>query len=464
MREMIRRQIREHPLIPRILDLASGWDEPVFLVGGAIRDFALGISPRDIDFATGHPYEAASFFAERYGGKVIPLGKDSTPTYRIPLSRVSIDWTGLQDGSLESDLRLRDFTLNSIGYAPSEDRFYDPTGGFQDLAALKIRMTCPSAFYDDSLRILKAYRLFAQFPSLEFDQATGEALGNEAAAIMDAAPERLRMELTRLCESERAGEALTRMAESGVLFVLIPEMSSLKDLKQNDFHHTDVLNHTLEALQTLDGNPSWPSELSLPPFTQQQKMVLRLALLLHDSGKADTRSLGEDGRTHFYGHPKYSAAKARRILRRLCFSNTDTARVCELCLNHLRPLGLINTAHRGKAVRRLVHSMEELLPLLLALSYADKLASRGRNYEANLDELRRLSREVMAVDLSEGESLRHIPKLIDGLQACAILGMSRPGPNLGRALDDLMDRQVEGTVKTRAEATEHLRRWAEKNL
>lgn len=464
MKEAVRRRIREHPLIPVILDLASTRNEQVFLVGGAIRDLALGLEPRDLDFATRRPFQTARFFAERYEASLVPLGKDAVPTYRIPLPNVLLDWVGIEGGTIAKDLSLRDFTVNAIAYDPEKDDFHDPTGGFRDLKAGILRMAYSSSFDDDPLRVLKAYRMFSEFPSFKFDDVTAGALAIRCKSLSSSAPERIRSELERLFMGTRPGEACRHMADSGGLFVVFPELEELAGLKQNEYHHADALDHSLEALLAMDGNPSWLSELGLEPFSRKELYIVRLSLLLHDLGKADTKSVGEDGRVHFYGHSKFSAEKARTAMRRLRFSRADVNNVYDLCLNHLRPLALVNTSPRKKAVRRLIHSMGDNLQPLLAIAYADKLASRGREQEENLSALKALSREVMETLDSEGETIRSIPKLVDGLEAMKILQMDRPGPALGKALDYLLDRQVDGSVKTAEEARACLRQWGRKHL
>jgi tRNA nucleotidyltransferase/poly(A) polymerase len=464
MRQRIRQAIREHPLIPPILEEAASRNEPVFLVGGVLRDLALGLEPKDLDFATARPYEMARHFARRYGSKVVSLGKDATPTYRIPLEGLRMDWVGLHDGSLEADLLRRDFTIDALGYDAEEDRIHDPTEGIKDLQHRSIRMAYPGAFTDDPLRILKAYRLLAQLPGFRLDPGTLLAIQAQAPALLDVAPDRLEVELDRLLRSPSPGRAVSDMAGSGILFILMPELRALKGLDQNDYHHTDVLTHSLEALAFFDEPQRIPKEMKLPALTGDQLLLLRLTALFHDAGKWATRTAGEDGAVHFYGHPKPSADTALEVLKRLRFPNSVAAAVSELCLNHLRPLALIKTAPRKTAIRRLIHSMGDLLPLLLAFAYADKSAARGKDMEENLAALKHLSREVMETAASEGPELRHLPKLVDGLAAMAILGLKKPGPELGRALDALLERQVEGTITERPAAEAFLRAWASKNL
>lgn len=463
MKDRIVQGLQDHPLVEPILEEARARGETVYLVGGAVRDMALGLTPKDLDFATEKPYEMAQSIARRYGSRVVSLGKEAFSTYRIPLEGFCLDWVGLAGGSVDSDLRRRDFTINAIAVELDTGAFLDPTGGFTDLQRSCLRMASPTAFQEDPVRIVKAYRMLAQFPSLQLDPATEVALSTEKEALMDVSPDRLHVELERLFQCELPGRAVERMAASGVLFILVPEMQALSGLDQNDFHHADVLGHSIEALSRCDGTLSWLYALGLGPFTAHQVLVLRLACLLHDLGKADTKSVDERG-VHFYGHPKPSAEKARLVLKRLRFSNAVVEEVSELCLNHLRPLALLKTEPRRTAVRRLIHSMGDLLPLLLALSYADKASARGRDAEKNLGELSELCLEVRQTSAEEGRHLRKIPKLVDGLRAVEILGLQRPGRELGAALDALLERQVEGSITDVPQAEAFLREWASRHL
>ena len=459
MKARIEQAIQAHPLLGPILETAASGDDPIYLVGGALRDMALGILPKDLDFATAKPYDMALHFAQRFGSRVVALGKEATSTYRIPLEGFSLDWVGLAGGTIDDDLRRRDFTINAIAYDPDRDRFHDPTGGFADLKARVIRMASPGAFEQDPARIVKGYRMLAQLDGFVLDPGTEAMLGDQKDMLLDVVSERLHLELERLFQSPRSGLAVRRMADAGVLFILFPELRPLKDLGQNDYHHADVLEHTLLALEACDGEPAWLARLGLSTFPPHRMELLRLACLLHDAGKADTRSVDAAGKVHFYGHPKPSAEKARAALKRLKFSNAEVETVADLCLNHLRPLAQIKTTPRHTAMRRLVHTMGDHLDLLLALAYADRSAARGEEMEENLAGLIQFSLEVLDVVASEGASIRRLPKLVSGLEALDILGMQRPGPDLGLALDALMELQVDGTIATRGQAVAFLEEW-----
>lgn len=463
MKERFGTALLDHPAV-RVLEEARKGTGPAWLVGGALRDAALGLRPKDLDFACAEPFALATEAADRLKSRVVALGKEASPTYRVPLGEGLLDFTGLQGSTLEEDLLRRDFTVNALGMDLSTGEVYDPAGGLSDLRRKVIRMTSEEALERDPVRVLRAFRFLARLPGFHLDSATERALPAHAQGLLDAPAERLQAEIDKLFRGSAAGRAVRAMKGSGVLFLLFPELRPLEGLGQNAHHHADALEHTLQTLEALDGDPPWLAALGLPPFAEQDLLLLRLAALFHDAGKAATRTVDEEGRVHFYGHPKPSADSALEALKRLRFSHASAEKVSFLCLNHLRPLALTRTEPRQTAVRRLVHSAGDLLPHLLALSYADKTAARGLDQARNLTALEVLAREVMEVARREGGALREIPKLVNGLEALEILGLSRPGPELGRALDALLERQVEGAVSTREQAVAFLARWAREHL
>lgn len=456
MREKRFEALKTDRIVRAAMEVAARHHTKVYVVGGTLRDLVLDKTPRDWDFVSEHPFEAASDLAEKLGSKIVSLGKEAKATYRIPLDGTYVDWVGLPPDGIDRDLMRRDFTINSIAFDPGTSDVRDPAGGLQDLERGVIRLTSLEAFGEDPLRIVKAFRMLAQFPSFELEPETLSLASEQSGGLIDVPVERIQVEMDRLLSLESPGRVMRLASRCGVLSLIFPELKPLDGLGQNSYHHTDVLDHTLEALESLDGPPEWLSELSLPDFSPDEWVTLRLAVLYHDSGKAATRSVGADGRVHFYGHPRASSELARTALTRLRFPNARVEAVADLCLNHLRPLGLIKTCPRKTALRRLVHSMDKRLPLLIALSYADKGASRGRDHDKNIRDLKSLGREVMALAAAEGEALRRLPKLVNGLEALEILGLAKPGPELGRALDSLLEQQVAGNVTTRSEAEAYL--------
>jgi putative nucleotidyltransferase with HDIG domain len=442
---------------------ARGVGAKPYLVGGTVRDLLIGRPTADLDLACENAPAAAGRCAELLGTRPVALGRGRFQTWRVPAGERYVDWAPLHSDGLAADLARRDFTVNAIAFDLDAGLLVDPNGGLGDLSARVIRMTSPRALAEDPLRILRAYRLLAGLDGFELDAATEGLIARRAATLARSAAERIRHEAELLLAAPSPSSTVRRMDRAGILTVVFPELEPLRGLGQNVHHHLDALEHTLEALDALDGPPAWLARFGIPPQSPRPLLIIRLGALLHDLGKASTRTVGPDGRVHFYGHPKVSADLARAAMKRLRFSKEVEEAVATLCLHHLRPLGLVKSGSGRTALRRLVHDLGPLLGPLLALARADKTASRGPEYEANLAGLDELATKALEVARTDGAHLARLPRLVDGLQALEILGLARPGPELGRALDALMERQVAGAISSREEAREFLRRYRQKH-
>ena len=458
------RAVSADPLLEVARAAARAAGKRPYLVGGTVRDLLLGRPATDLDLACADAPEAASRCADLLGARCVAMGRGRFQSWRVPAGERYLDWVPLHADGLGADLTRRDFTVNAIAFDLEAGVLVDPCGGLRDLRARLIRMTSPRSLAEDPLRILRAYRLHATLPGFALDAATEAAASRRAATLARSAAERIRREVELLFGAPTPSRTVRRMDSARVLTTVFPELEPLRGLTQNIHHHADALEHTLQALEALDGPPPWLAGLGLNPEDGRALVVLRLGALFHDLGKAPTRTLGPDGRVHFYGHPKVSADRARGIMRRLRFARECEEAVVALCLNHLRPLGLVKSGAGRTALRRLVHDMGPLLGHLLALARADKSSSRGPEYEENLAGLQELTTRALEVARSDGPELASLPKLVGGLEALEILRMKHPGPALGRALDALMERQVAGEIAGVEEARAFLRGYRRSHM
>lgn len=427
------------------------------LVGGAVRDLLRGAVPSDWDLVIiGEPGAALAHFSALAGRPPVLLGKErDETTWRFPLGDIEVDLTTAAD--LDADLRRRDFTINAMALALAGGELSDPLGGETDLRAGLIRAN-PGALGADPLRMLRAHR-FAAALDFRIDGATAAEIATAPQAIEGCAVERVTDELDRLLASPRAARELAAMRVNKLLFAVLPEMIPIDGLTQNNFHHTDVLSHVLEAVAAADDFAGLRGLLGdvLPEFSPADHLLFKWAVLLHDLGKAQTRTEGADGKIHFYGHEIVSERLVIALSERLRFSHERRDRLARLARFHLRFLSLHKTHASPTAFRRLVRDLSTDLPLLILLALADKSATRGEGASSTVAAIAALAREAMRVYDAEHQHLHHLPKLIDGLSACAILGI-KPGPALGRALDALMEKQIEGTVNDREGAEAFFRK------
>jgi hypothetical protein len=184
--------------------------EEAFVVGGAVRDELLGRPVLDVDVACRDPEAAAGRYRDAAGGALFPLS-ERHGAWRVAFrDGRTVDFTPLR-GTLEADLRTRDFAVNAIARAVAGGPEIDPLGGLPDLRARRLRAVSETIFVDDPLRLLRAVRLEDEL-GFELDGPTERLLVRDAARVSEAAGERVVAELERL-----SCAGLRRAGELGVL-------------------------------------------------------------------------------------------------------------------------------------------------------------------------------------------------------------------------------------------------------
>ena len=276
------------------------------------------------------------------------------------------------------------------------------------------------------------------------------------------APERVFGELKRIVTADAARDGLELMAAHGLTEVVLPELAALRGVRQNEFHHADVHDHTLEVLDAVaalerDAAAAGLGEageavtaLLAEPLADELTRggAMRFAALLHDAAKPQTRGVRADGRVTFVGHDSAGADLARAVLRRLRASQRLVDYVAALTLHHLR-LGFL-VRERPLERRMLWRYLRATAPYsadVTAFTVADRLATRGRNAEAAIDAHLALAREVLPAALAEPPR----EPLVRGDDLARELGI-RPGPRLGELLAELEEDRYAGEVTTREQA------------
>ncbi len=394
--------------------------EELFLVGGYVRDRLLGRETEDYDFATSARPEVTKDILESNGFRAIPIGMefgtvaaviktDSGPveiqitTYRCEESyRKGSRHPDVVFGSnLEEDLVRRDFTVNAIAM-DEKGAIVDPLGGRIDLKGKVIRtpLNPEETFSEDPLRMLRAFR-FACRLGFSIEKKTLEAIGKEHHRIMDISRERWKVEMNSLLTAENGEEVarvLQMMRDTEILQDMIPrfrEMFILSGIPQGKAHYGDIWEHTLDVVMNTNGDSA----------------CLRWAALLHDIGKPSSRTVDEEGNTHFYGHEKIGSDRVNETAESFRFSKKEKKCISFLVKNHMRPV-LYSGEWSDRAVRKLAAESGEYLEPLLDLAQAD-IAAHAEPYSSNgaarmaelLERLRRLSpdtsRRVLPRDLGK---------------------------------------------------------------
>ncbi|MCS7280078.1 MAG: HD domain-containing protein [Desulfobacterota bacterium] len=418
----------------------------VYLVGGAVRDLALGKIPNDFDLVLTDA-EDLEKVEEIFERKAIVLGKKPLHIHRI-CTDYTIDIT-IADKDIEDDLKRRDLTINAMGYDVFDEILLDPLGGFEDLISKIIRFSDEVALISDPLRMLKGIRHYATLKGFSINSLSREMISRNRKMIRHVAGERIKYELDLILRSDMAYEGLKLMEETGLLFDIFPEFIPLRDFDKQYNLRLKVLNHTLYGLKFLK-----PLK-RITGLDETEMLNVAYALLFHDLGKPVTFSLDEKkGIVHFFGHEKISQEMARKIMERLRFSNSEIKTILTLVKSHMWIFLLSKESPTDKATRRLILRMGDLTPSLVLLTLCDMFGTtEGRRNET--------TRRIMAYAKLIMENYRELkkeppPKLVDGYDLLS-LGYEE-GPYLGKVLKEIREKQISMEIKSRDEALEYAKK------
>ncbi|MGB8354630.1 MAG: CCA tRNA nucleotidyltransferase [Chthoniobacteraceae bacterium] len=409
-----------------------------YFAGGCVRDRLLGKTPVDYDIATSaRPEEVQKLFPRTVAvgaqfGVIVVVEKSlefQVASFRA--DGIYIDGrhpTDVTFSTPQQDAERRDFTINGMFRDPVADEIIDFVNGRADLASgiLKAIGNAADRFREDRLRMLRAVR-FAATLGFEIEEQTWQALRENAAEIKVVSAERIREELTRIFVSPNRVRGFDLLDASGLLQVVLPEIEALKGCEQPPQFHPegDVFVHTRKMLELL------PQEVSVP---------LVYSVLLHDIGKPATFSYHpEEDRIRFSGHDKVGAEMATRVMERLRFSRDEIDATVEAVDQHMvfKDVQKMRVSRLKRFMSR-PHFDDEM-----ALHKVDCASSHGflDNYDFLLTKKEEFSHEPL------------IPPPI--LRGTDLLELGwKPGPNIGRILEAVQTRQLEGTLTTHDQALE----------
>ncbi len=425
--------------------------EELYLVGGSVRDAFLERPLEDFDFATSARPEVVAKLLEGWATTVYKVGeafgtiaarKDGhtveittfrSEVYRDDSRKPVVTYSD----NIETDLSRRDFTVNAVALSMTELEPIDPYGGLRDLAAmlLKTPLDPEVSFGDDPLRMLRLFRFQAMLDFAPEESAVA-AVRKMAKRIISA--ERIRDELSKLLLAPAPGKALHMVVATGLADHFLPELPLLA-MEQDPMHkHKDVLAHTFAVVDKASPD-----------------LVLRLAALLHDVGKPDTREYGPRGVT-FHHHEVVGARLTRRRLKALRYPKDVVDDVSQLVFLHLRPHTL-KLGWTDSAVRRYVRDAGDLLDRLNELVRCDVTTANLRRetaIQSRIDEL-----EERILDLSAREELAKMRPPLDGNQIMTYLSIE-PGPQVGVIMDILLEKRIDDGPYSAEEAYRIVREWA----
>lgn len=487
-------------LMARLAGFFSSAQVNAYLVGGWVRDALMRrTTGRDIDLAVqGDALQLGSALADLLGAGYAVIGREhGVARVIVPHHDGTEHADGLDDGedtdlsetasegwtidlapftgTIEDDLARRDFTIDAMAIPldrwdaePLGEMVIDPLNGRQDLGAKLVRAVGRGVFREDPGRLLRAVRLAGQL-RFRLTPETGRMVAENAHLVGQVSGERLRDEFLDILALDGARPFLEVLDRLDLLCRVIPELEVTKGVDQPRMHYWDVwghLIHTVEYAEGVTNGHQHSPVYSLTPWGPQTKAhfdqvmagghtrrtYLKLAGLLHDIAKPQTKSVDETGRTRFLGHPELGADMVRERLSQLRLPNRVIDSVAMMVNYHLRPDTMWQDVEHPtpRAVFRYFRDLGDAAIDTLYLSLADYLAAKGPEY--SLEDWGVHARMV-AYLLDAGSKPRvadRRDRLVTGRDLIEQFQLE-PGPIFGEILDRIDEARGAGEISSREE-------------
>ncbi len=419
----------DHPIILRIAALAADKGASAYVVGGYVRDALMGRARSDVDITiVGDAVDFARQVANLFNSKAIVYERFGTAM--VPIGDMHVEFVGTRReeyhansrkpvvtmGSLDDDLRRRDFTVNAMAASLAPETLghvVDLFGGQADLAdgVLRTPLDPVVTMSDDPLRMMRAARFAAQL-GFRIDVETERAITSMADRIGIISQERITDEFLKILGAPLPSIGLKVLFQTGLLKHILPEVHALAGVDlvavgNREYRHKDVFLHTLQVVDNVAkvSNNVW----------------LRLATLMHDVAKPKTKRFVEGTGWTFHGHEDVGARWQEKIFRRMKLPMDHLDYVQRLVRLHQRPMMLVDEGVTDSAIRRLAVAAGEALDDLFVLCKADVTTKNPRlaeRYTRNYDVVKA---KIDAV--AERDQLRSFQSPLRGEEIMSITGL-----------------------------------------
>ncbi|MCS6904074.1 MAG: CCA tRNA nucleotidyltransferase [Bacteroidia bacterium] len=440
----------DHPIFYVLSEIGKSHNQPVYVVGGFIRDILLfNKAKKEVDIVVvGNLLPIVEDFArifsrgeyaiyENFGTAMVCAGD-----YRIEfVSARKESYRGesrkpfVQPATLEEDQLRRDFTVNAFYLSLNQENFgtlIDPFNGQADLEKKILRTpTNPDiTFSEDPLRMLRAVRFATQ---LDFQIAPDalESIKKNVERLKIVSQERITDEFNKIILTPIPSKGLRLLFDTRLLHQFFPELVRLQGIEIiNGIGHKDNFYHTLKVLDNV-------AKVS-------DNLWLRWAAILHDIAKPITKKFDEKNGWSFHGHDDKGAKMVPGIFKRLRLPlNEKMKYVQKLVELHLRPIALVDEEVTDSAIRRLIVDAGEYLEDLLLLCKADittRDTQKLQRYLANFEKVEQRIKEV-----EERDRLRNWQPPITGEMVMQYFNL-KPGPLVGLIKNAVREAILEGEI------------------
>ncbi|MAE15414.1 MAG: tRNA nucleotidyltransferase [Crocinitomicaceae bacterium] len=434
-----------------ISKIADRLNQPVFVIGGFVRDQILNRETKDIDIVTlGSGINLAKKISKELDSSPVKIFKNFG-TAMILVDDIEIQFVGarkesyksdsrnpiVENGTIEEDQNRRDFTVNALAISLNKNsfgEFIDPFNGLIDLKnkVLKTPLDPDITFSDDPLRMMRAIRFCSQL-DFKIEDITLAAINKNINRIKIVAQERITEEINKIILSNQPSVGFKLLEKTGLLKIIFPEFQLLKGVDIKDGKgHKDNFYHTLQVLD------------NILPYSKDN-LWLRWSALLHDIAKPNTKRFNPKQGWTFHGHEDKGARMVPSIFRRLKLPLDNKMKyVQKLVLLHLRPISLTNDSITDSALRRLLFDAGEDLDDLMNLCKSDITSKNKEKKNKYLKRFETVKEKL--VDLEDRDKIKNWQPPIDGKEIMSTFKL-KPCKEVGLLKEFIKNAILDGEIK-----------------